>query len=133
MPNLKIVNWADRRIKRRHKAPDLRVSIKAAGFKKWFRPSVEVYCLDINRYGMAIETQQAFKPKDRVVISFRGKYIHHSNVPGVVTECIEINNKYRLSIAFSYALDHRDYCRRTDNALSRIESLYNNHHQSRAS
>lgn len=134
MSNIKIVNWAERRIKRRHKAPDLRVSLKAAGLKKWFRPSVEVYCLDINRYGMAIETDRLYKAKDRVVISFKGKYITQSNVPGVVTECVSLNkNRYRLSIVFSYALDSKDYCRRIDNALSRIESLYSNHHQSRAS
>jgi len=133
MPNLKIVNWAERRIKRRHKAPDLRVMIRATGLKKWFRPALEVYCLDINRYGMAIEASKGFKPKDRVMISFRGKYIVQSNVQGIITECVEKDGGFRISIAFSYALDSRDYCRKTDNALSRIESLYSTHHESRAS
>ncbi len=132
MSNLKIVNWAERRIKRRHKAPDLRVTINATGIKRWFRPALLVNCLDINRYGMAVEAAKGFRPKDRVLVSFRGKYIVQSNVEGLVTECVEIEDKFRVSIAFSYALDSRNYCRRTDNALSRIESLYNNHQESRA-
>lgn len=132
--NLKIINWAERRIKRRHKAPDLQVKIKAAGIKRWFRPSVEVYCLDINRYGMAINTDKQFKAKDRIIVAFKGKYINQSNVPAVVTQCVEHGKGYRLSIVFSYTLDSKDYCRRIDNALSRIESLYSNHTQeSRAS
>ena len=138
MPNINIIDWAERRIKRRHKAPDLRVTIKAAGLKKWFRASVEVSCLDINRYGMAIETNKLFKAKDKVVIGFKGKYISQSNVLGVVTEsvkcdCGERGSHYRISVAFSYALDCKDYCRKTDNALSRIESLYSHKQESRAS
>lgn len=138
MPNINIINWAERRIKRRHKAPDLRVTIKAAGLKKWFRASVEVSCIDINRYGMAIETNKLFKAKDKVIIGFKGKYITQSNVFGVITESVKCDcptkgEHYRISVVFSYALKGENYCRKTDNALSRIESLYSHKQESRAS
>lgn len=74
---------------------------------------------------MAIQADKMLKPKDRVLISFKGKYIAQSNVPGLVTECIENEEGYRMSIRFSYAMDSKHYCRKIDNALSRIESLYN--------
>jgi hypothetical protein len=118
------VNWAERRIKRRHKAPDLHISIKSVGLTKWFSPSFDVSCLDINRYGMAIQSKRALKPKDKVIVAFKGKYISQSNVSAIVTECTKVKNIYRISIVFSYALESKDYCRKIDNALSRIESLY---------
>jgi len=120
------VNWAERRIKRRHKAPDLRISIKSVGLTKWFTPSFDVSCLDINRYGMAIKSKRLLRPKDKVIVAFKGKYISQSNVAAVVTECTKVKNTFRISIVFSYALESKDYCRKTDNALSRIESLYSN-------
>lgn len=133
MQNMNIINWAERRIKRRHKAPDLKVTVKTTGFKRWFTPSFEVLCLDINRYGMAIQSDKPFKPKDKIILAFKGKYITQSNVPAVVTQSVETAEGYRVSVAFSYALDNKDYCRKLDNALSRIESLYSNHQESRAS
>lgn len=133
MHKIKLVNWAERRIKRRHKAPDLRISIQAAGIKKWFSSSLDVRCLDINRYGMAISSKKPLRPKEKILISFKGKYISHSNVVGIVTECVEVKQFYRISVVFSYALDSKDYCRKTDNALSRIESIYNNYQCSQAS
>jgi len=136
MHNIKVINWAERRIKRRHKAPDLRLSIRAVGFKRWLRPSINAFCLDFNRYGMAINAEHAFKAKDKVVVSFKGKYISQSNVSGVITECIEQDGQFRMSIVFCYAVNSKDYNRKIDNALSRIESLYNqnqnqNHSQSK--
>jgi len=121
------VNWAERRIKRRHKAPDLRISVKSVGLTKLFSPSFDVFCLDINRYGMAIKSKRPLRPKEKVIIAFKGKYISQSNVSAVVTECTKVKNTFRISIVFSYALENKDYCRKTDNALSRIESLYSNH------
>jgi hypothetical protein len=125
MHKIKLINWAERRIKRRHKAPDLRISIKTVGLKKFFSSSIDVHCLDINRYGMAIESRKLLKPKEKILINFKGKYISQSNVTGVVTESVKVNHLYRVSVVFSYAKESKDYCRKTDNALSRIESLYN--------
>jgi len=133
MHKIKLINWAERRIKRRHKAPDLRISLNSVGIRKLFNTSVEVLCLDINRYGMAIKSRRPLKAKEKVMISFKGKYIAQSNISGVVTECTSVKNFYRISVVFSYAIDSKDYCRKTDNALSRIESLYNNHQTSQAS
>ena len=76
---------------------------------------------------MAIKSRRALKPKEKIVIAFKGKYISQSNVAAIVTECTKVKNIYRISIVFSYALESKDYCRKTDNALSRIESLYSNH------
>ena len=76
---------------------------------------------------MAIKSKKLLKPKDKVVVAFKGKYISQSNVSAVVTESTKVKNTYRISLVFSYALDSKDYCRKTDNALSRIESLYSNH------
>lgn len=79
---------------------------------------------------MAIRADRMLKPRDRVLITFRGKYIFQSNVPGLVTECIRTEEgDYRMSIRFAYTLDSKQYCRKIDNALSRIESLYNPSHQ----
>ena len=123
------MNWAERRIKRRHKAPDLRISVKSVGLTKLFSPSFDVFCLDINRYGMAIKSKRPLRPKEKVIIAFKGKYISQSNVSAVVTECTKVKNTFRISIVFSYALENKDYCRKTDNALSRIESIYSNSHE----
>ena len=76
---------------------------------------------------MAIKSKRQLKPKEKVVVAFKGKYISQSNVSAVVTECTKVKNIYRISLVFSYALESKDYCRKTDNALSRIESLYSNH------
>lgn len=122
---MKVIDWAERRIKRRHKATDLRVTLHAMGIRRWFTPALHAQCLDFNRYGMAIRTVKAMKPRERVMIAFKGKYISQSNVPGLVTESIEQDGYFRTSIRFSYAIDSKQYSRKMDNALSRIESLYN--------
>jgi hypothetical protein len=134
MYNVRFVNWVDRRIKRRHKAPDLGVTLKATGLRSLFRPSLQVDCVDINRYGMAVESDLLFRPKERLTVSFRGKYICQSNVDAEVTECVQRQEGgYRISLVFTYALSTPNYCRQTDNALSRIESLYNNRSEPRQS
>jgi hypothetical protein len=75
---------------------------------------------------MAIRSKRPLKPKEKVIVAFKGKYILQSNVCAIVTECTKDKNTYRISIVFSYALENKDYCRKTDNALSRIESLCSN-------
>lgn len=122
---MKVIDWAERRIKRRHKAPDLQLTIRTTGLKRWLLPSFTAQCLDFNRYGMAVQSDKLLKPKERILISFKGKYITQSNVPGLVTQCIPSSSGYRISVRFAYAIDAKNYCRKTDNALSRIESLYN--------
>ena len=122
---MNVIDWAERRIKRRHKAPDLKLTIRTTGLKRWLAPTVYANCIDFNRYGMAITSVQRLKAGDCVVISFKGKYILQSNVPAVVTECIQTKTGYRASLRFAYAMDSRKYCRKIDNALSRIESIYN--------
>jgi len=78
---------------------------------------------------MAIKSKKLFKPKEKIIVAFKGKYISQSNVSAIVTECTKVKNKYRISVVFSYALESKDYCRKTDNALSRIESIYSNSHE----
>jgi hypothetical protein len=73
---------------------------------------------------MAIQSKRPLKPKEKVIVAFTGKYISQSNVSAIVTECTKVKNIFRISIVFSYALESKDYCRKIDNALSRIESLY---------
>ena len=122
---MNVIDWAERRIKRRHKAPDLKLTIRTTGLKRWLAPTVYANCIDFNRYGMAITSDKRLKAGDCVVISFKGKYILQSNVPAIVTECIQTKARYRASLCFSYAMDSKKYCRKIDNALSRIESIYN--------
>ncbi len=132
MYNVRFVNWVDRRIKRRHKAPDLGVTLKGIGFRNWFRPALAVNCVDFNRYGMAVESELPFRPRERLAVSFRGKYICKSDVEAQVTECVPLKNGsgFRVSLVFSYTLNNKNYCRQIDNALSRIESIYNSPHES---
>ncbi|MFD2229802.1 PilZ domain-containing protein [Alkalimarinus sediminis] len=115
----------DRRIKERHSAPCLQVTIRPSGFLKWLRSTVDVKCIDINRYGMAVESPCRFRPKEKIALDFKGKYITESNISAVVTSCEKYAGKYRLGITFSYFTCNRQYSRKIDNALSRIERLYN--------
>ncbi|UZE95060.1 hypothetical protein [Alkalimarinus alittae] len=118
-------NKQDRRIKERHSAPCLQVTIRPSGLLKWFRRTVEVQCIDINRYGMAVESPCYFKPKDKITLDFKGKYIIESNILAVVTSSEKYEDIYRLGITFSYSTCNSQYSRKIDNALSRIERLYN--------
>lgn len=118
-------NNKDRRIKERHSAPCLQVTIRPSGFLKWLRPTVDVKCIDINRYGMAVESPYKFRPKEKITLDFKGKYITESNIFAVVTSSEKHAGIYRLGITFSYSTCNSQYSRKIDNALSRIERLYN--------
>ncbi len=78
-------------------------------------------------------SRKALRPRDRILIHFKGKYISQSNVAGIVTECVEVKEGFRISVVFAYAKSNKDYCRKTDNALSRIESLYHQQSMQQAS
>ncbi|KEF32879.1 hypothetical protein D777_00441 [Marinobacter nitratireducens] len=58
-------------------------------------------------------------------MDFEGKYIHESRVCAQVVECHPYQAGYRVSVQFSYCLDKKRYSRAVDNALSRIEGIYN--------
>ncbi|WP_250657473.1 hypothetical protein [Alkalimarinus coralli] len=118
-------NQPDRRIKERHSAPCLQVTIRPSGFRKWLKSAVDVKCIDINRYGMAVESPINFRPKEKITLDFKGKYITESNICAVVTGSEKHSGQYRLGITFSYSTCNRHYSRKIDNALSRIERLYN--------
>jgi len=120
----RIINWAEKRIKGRHKAPDLRCTLSFKGTFGWLRPSVQIGCLDFNRYGMAAITKKPIREGATVSLSFRGKYIVKSNVLATISSCHETLSGYRVSIVFSYATDSKYYDRNVDNALSRIERIY---------
>lgn len=121
---MKVIDCSERRIKSRHKAPDLKIKVKGSGLKAWFAGATKANCIDINRYGMAFESSRAFARKERVFVAFNGKYISQTNVPALVTQCIPKGGAWRVSLRFAYALDSEQYCRKMDNALSRIEGLY---------
>jgi hypothetical protein len=120
----KLINWVERRIKARHKTPDLRLGIRYIGFFRLFRPAIKAHCLDFNRYGMAITSPYGFKEKEVVSVNFKGRYITQSNVKANVTACVKQEEGYRISMVFCYAKDAQHYSRKVDNALSRIESIY---------
>ena len=115
----------DRRIKARHSAPCLQVTIRPSGLLKWLKSPVDVKCIDINRYGMAVESSSNFKFKEKVTVDFKGKYISQSNVFATITTSEKHAGIYRLGITFSYSTCNKQYSRKIDDALSRIERLYN--------
>ena len=115
----------DRRIKARHSAPCLQVTIRPSGLLKWLKNAIDVQCIDINRYGMAVESTSNFKPKEKITLDFKGKYISQSNVFATVTSSEKHAETYRLGITFSYSTCNKQYSRKMDDALSRIERLYN--------
>lgn len=114
----------DRRIKARHKAPCLQVTVRGKGIINWFRGGTEVQCLDINRYGMAIESPIPFRVKDKVQLDFKGKYITQSDIEGQISSIVKRGNYYRVGITFTYCNCSKSYSREIDNALSRIEHIY---------
>jgi len=113
----------DRRLKVRHRAPDLQVTLSPTGWLRRFRQPVKVRCVDINRYGMALETDQKLRKNERVWLAFKGRYIAESDIEGVVVSTQTCNGHYRYGIAFAYCTYSKLYSREVDNALSRIESL----------
>lgn len=116
---------ADRRIKERYAAQCLKVSLRERGFFSRGRKSTAVNCLDMNRYGMGLLSPRPVEPGTRLYLDFGGKYISESNVRARVVDCYPFQAGYRLGIQFSYCLSKRGYSREVDNALSRIEGIYN--------
>lgn len=119
-----IINWVEKRIKRRHKAPGLRCKLSFTGLSSWLKPTLAIHCVDINRYGMAGLISVPVKEGAIVSLSFKGKYIVQSNVKATVSSCASSSQGYRVSLVFCYATDTKHYNRRVDNALSRIERIY---------
>lgn len=132
MKECKITQRPERRIKSRHSAPCLGVTLRPAGVLNVFRRAVDVKCLDINRYGMAVECPVSYREGEKVSLDFKGKYISKSNIKAIVSSVTQIRNTYRYGLTFCYCLDSKLYSREDDNALSRIESLYNNNYQQKA-
>lgn len=116
---------ADRRIKDRYPASCLRVQLRERGFFGRTRQALPVTCLDLNRYGMAVLCPRPMEPGTRLFMDFEGKYINESRVRAEVVECQAFQTGYRVSVQFSYYLNKKGYSRAVDNALSRIEGLYN--------
>lgn len=73
---------------------------------------------------MAFQTKRRLRVKERILVALTGQYINQANIPALVTQCIELDGGWRVSVRFAYALDSEHYCRKMDNALSRIEGLY---------
>ncbi len=115
----------DRRIKARHSAPCLEVTIRPSGLLKWLKSPIDVKCIDINRYGMAVESTSNFRIKEKIIIDFKGKYISQSNVVATITATEKHSGVYRLGITFNYSTSNKQYSKKVDDALSRIERLYN--------
>ncbi|MBU2954343.1 PilZ domain-containing protein [Marinobacter sp. F3R08] len=116
---------AERRIKNRYPASCLKVQLQERGFFRRGKQSTPVTCLDLNRYGMAILCPRPLEPGVRLYMDFDGKYISESQVSARVVECHPYQTGYRVSVQFSYCLDNKRYSRTVDNALSRIEGIYN--------
>lgn len=124
MQSPRIINWVEKRIKRRHKAPGLRCKLSFTGLTSWFKPAQTLECLDFNRYGMAGFLKLPVRSGSIVALQFKGKYIVQSNVKASVSSCVAQPGGYRVSLVFCYATDSKHYSRRIDNALSRIERIY---------
>ncbi len=130
----------ERRIKTRHKAPFLLVTANFVGLFSRTRQPLKVRCVDFNRYGMAILSEQRLRPGDKLEFSFRGRYITEDGIQGTVTSVAEIQDTshgsgakatsvkssttYRYGIRFSYCQSAKEYNRDVDNAMSRIEGLF---------
>ncbi|WP_218668105.1 PilZ domain-containing protein [Vreelandella utahensis] len=115
---------SEQRIQPRFAAPGLSVRVRARRLLHWERQSRPVECLDINRYGVAILTEEALREGTYLRMDFRGEYITQSNVNGRVRSCVqEEDGHYRLGIQFTYCSMRGHYSRAIDNALSQIEAF----------
>ena len=74
---------------------------------------------------MAVLCPRPVESGARLYMDFHGKYICESRVAARVISCQPYQTGYRVSIQFSYCFDKKGYSRAVDNALSRIEGLYN--------
>ncbi|NVD36869.1 PilZ domain-containing protein [Marinobacter lutaoensis] len=115
----------DRRIKDRYRASCLGVRLREHGLFGRSTSGIPVTCLDLNRYGMAVLSPRPYAPGARLLMDFEGKYIRESRVGARVIECQPFQAGYRVSVQFSYCRDKKGYSRAADNALSRLEGLYN--------
>ena len=114
----------EQRIQPRFDAPCLSVRIRARRLIGWEKNSHQVECVDINRYGTALKTDQDLKPGARILLDFRGHYITQSNVCGrVVSHVCEGDGSHRIGIQFNYCVERHNYSRAIDNALSQIEAF----------
>ena len=84
MKHCNVYHIKDRRIKNRHAAPCLGVKIRSGKLLSLVKRSHKAKCIDINRYGMALETDVYFKEGEKVKLDFRGKYIFQSNIEAIV-------------------------------------------------
>ena len=123
MKDASALRQQDRRLKVRHKALSLQVTVSPKGFFRRFRQPIRVHCLDINRYGMAMETSQRLRLREHVLLDFRGRYISETDIEGIVTSVREVEGQFRYGISFAYCTCNKRYSREVDNALSRIETL----------
>jgi len=114
----------EQRIQPRFDAPCLSVRIRARRLIGWEKNSHEVECVDINRYGTALKTNQDLKTGARILLDFRGHYITQSNVCGhVVSRVREEDGSCRIGVQFNYCVERQNYSRTIDNALSQIEAF----------
>lgn len=114
----------EQRIQPRFDAPYLSVRIRSRRLMGWEKTTHQVECLDINRYGTALKTDQNLKPGSRILLDFRGHYITQSNVCGrIVSQVRESDGTYRLGVQFNYCVERHNYSRAIDNALSQIEAF----------
>lgn len=118
------LHGSEQRIQPRFEAPYLSVRIRTRRLLNWEREGRSVECLDINRYGAAILTDEAFRTGACLRMDFRGEYITQSDVGGRVMSCVaEEDGRYRLGIQFTYCAIRGHYSRTIDNALSQIEAF----------
>lgn len=119
----------DRRIKTRFSAPCLDIRVRRRGWLGVSGQVMNVSCLDINRYGVAVLSPVPLGHGTRLSLDFSGKYITQSSVGGRVMSEEPFRCGYRIGIQFAYCMDRRVYSRAVDNALSRIEALYRSRQQ----
>lgn len=116
---------ADRRIKARYAAQCLQVNLRERGFFGRGQKPTTVCCLDMNRYGMGLLSPRPIEAGSRLFLDFRGKYISETNVRARVVDCYPYQSGFRVSVQFTNFVSGRSYSRTVDNALSRIEGIYN--------
>ncbi|TVP61494.1 MAG: PilZ domain-containing protein [Halomonadaceae bacterium] len=115
----------DQRIKSRFRANSLTVTIKRRSCLGLVRWSHQTHCLDINRYGVGLISPTPLARGAQVSLDFQGQYITQSGVKAeVVSRKPAKEGGYRLSLRFVYCAYQQAYCRKLDNALSRIEAMY---------
>jgi len=122
--------FRDRRIKTRHAASTLKVTLHKTGLRRYLLKPIEVTCIDFNRYGISVEASLPFHLNERISVDFKGRYIAQTNISGFISSKVKKNGIYRLGITFSNFTSNKEYSRKIDDALARIETLYNEHYKS---